>query len=298
VFGWTIDEPTSFAVLDAFVAGGATMIDTADVYYAFAPGNVGGESETILGRWMKARGNRDRVQIATKVGALPIRDGRKGLAPDVIAEAIDASLARLQTDYVDLYYAHVDDAATPQEAVAEAFDRLVRAGKVRAIGASNFSAERLESALAIAEGGGLARYGVLQPHFNLVESERFPAGYRRLCAERDVGALTYWGLASGFLTGKYRSAEEASRGSRAHSTPRYFNARGEKVLAALDAVAAETGATPAQIALAWVMATPGVTGPIASATSPAQAESLLGSMELALGAGQMAALDAAAATPV
>lgn len=300
VFGWTIeDDATSFEVLDAFMAGGATMIDTADAYYAFAPGKIGGESETVLGRWMKARGNRDRVQIATKVGALPMKDGRKGLHPDVIAEAIDASLRRLQTDYVDLFYAHVDDAAVPQEAVAEAFDRLVRAGKVRAIGASNFTPDRLLSALAISEANGLARYGVLQPHFNLMESEQFfPADYRRLCIERDIGALTYWGLARGFLTGKYRTAEEAARAKRGASLPQYFNARGEKTLAALRTIAAETGAEPAQIALAWVRQTPGVTAPIASATSAAQVEMLLGAMELALSAEQMAALNEAASTPV
>ena len=298
IFGWTADETTSFAVLDAWIAGGATMIDTADVYSAWYPGHVGGESETILGRWMKARGNRAHVQIATKVGLLPTKAGAKGLSPAVIAEQVEASLARLQTDYIDLYYAHKDDPDTPQEAVAEAFDALVRAGKVRALGASNFTPERLLSALAISDAQGLAGYGAVQPNFSLMAEDAFPEPYRRLCIERNIGALPYHALASGFLTGKYRSVEEARLGSRGHATAGHFNPRGEKVLATLGQVAAETGASLAQIALAWIIATPGVTGPIASATSVTQVESLLPSMELVLSGPQMAALNAAAATPV
>ncbi|MES2496727.1 MAG: aldo/keto reductase [Pseudomonadota bacterium] len=296
VFGWTADAPTSFAVLDAFFAGGVTMIDTADAYSAFAPGNAGGESETIIGAWMKARSNRDRVQVATKVGMLPI-DGRKGLAPAVIAAGVDASLRRLQTDYIDLYYAHQDDEAVAQEAVAEAFDRLVTAGKVRAVGASNFTQQRLASALAISDRDGLARYGALQPAFNLMTTEKLPAEYRRFCQAEGIGILPYFGLASGFLTGKYRTVDDVEGTARAGGLRDYFTARGTAVLAALDRVAAETGANPAQIALAWVMATPGITAPIASATSVAQAEGLLPAMTLSLSAAQMAALDAAAVTP-
>lgn len=298
VFGWTADEATSFAVLDAWVSGGATMIDTADIYSAWVPGHAGGESETILGRWMKARDNRDRVQIATKVGMLPTGDGRQGLSPAVIAEQVDASLVRLQTDYIDLYYAHRDDADTPQEAVAEAFDALVRAGKVRALGASNFTLDRLMSALEISDAGGLAGYGVVQPNFSLMAEDAFPEEYRRLCIDRNIGALAYYALASGFLTGKYRSAEEAKQGSRGGANAGHFNPRGRKVLATLDQVAAETGASLAQIALAWIIATPGLTGPIASATSVAQVEELLPAMDLTLSSAQIGALNAAAATPV
>lgn len=297
VFGWTIDEPTSFAVLDAFVDAGATMIDTADVYSAFAPGNVGGESETILGRWMKARGNRASVQIATKVGLLPIA-GEQGLKPSVIAAAVEQSLARLQTDYIDLYYAHRDDDGVAQDDVAEAFDRLIRAGKIRALGASNFSQERLGSALDIAGAKGLTRYGALQPQFNLMSAESFPADYRQFCIDNSIGVLAYFALASGFLTGKYRDAAAIEGTARARMLGGYFNPRGHEVLAALDRIAAETGATPAQISLAWIIATPGLTGPIASATSVAQVEGIMPAMELSLDAAQMKALDDAAATAV
>lgn len=297
VFGWTIDEATSFAVLDAFMAGGATMIDTADVYSAFVPGNVGGESETIIGRWMKARGNRATVQVATKVGMLPVQ-GEKGLKPTVIIEGVEASLRRLQTDYVDLYYAHSDVDLADQDTAAEAFDSLVRAGKVRSIGASNFSQERLASALDISARNGFARYGALQPHFNLMAEEQFPAAYRQFCRENEIGTLAYYALASGFLTGKYRSADDVKGTPRVRALGGMFNARGEKILAALDRVAAENGASLAQIALAWVMTTPGMTGAIASATSLEQVKSLIPAMALKLDATQMAALDEAAATPI
>lgn len=297
VFGWTIDEATSFAVLDAFMAGGATMIDTADVYSAFAPGNVGGESETIIGRWMKARGNRATVQVATKVGMLPVH-GETGLKPAVIIEGVEASLRRLQTDYIDLYYAHSDADLADQDAAAEAFDSLIRAGKVRSIGASNFSKERLASALDIAKRKGLARYGALQPHFNLMAEEQFPAAYRQFCRDNQVGTLAYYALAAGFLTGKYRSADEVKGTPRARALGGMFSARGEKVLAALGRVAEESRASLAQIALAWVMTTPGITGAIASATSLEQVESLIPAMTLKLDGTQRAALDDAAATPI
>jgi aryl-alcohol dehydrogenase-like predicted oxidoreductase len=296
VFGWTIDEKRSFEVLDAFFAGGATMIDTADVYYAYAPGNVGGESETIIGRWMKERGNRDRVQVATKVGLLEV-GGAKGLQPAVIEAAVEASLRRLGTDYVDLYFAHSDDESVPQEEVARTFDRLVQSGKVRLLGASNFRQDRLESALRISDDLGLTGYTVYQPQLNLMAASAFPAHYRSFCAERGMGVLTFFALASGFLTGKYRRLEDVRNSSRASALSRYFNARGQAVLSALDHVSAETGATPAQIALAWIIATPGVTGPIVSATSVEQVESLLPAVTLRLDDAQMALLDQAAATP-
>lgn len=294
VFGWTADEPTSFAILDAFAAAGITTIDTADVYSAFA-GLAGGESESVIGTWMQARGNRDRIQVATKMGLLPI-DGEKGLAPKLIVAGVEASLRRLRTDYIDIQFAHVDDETVPQEAVAEAFDRLVRAGKVRAIGASNFSQARLASALDAAERGGFTGYGVVEPNFSLMAEDSFPASYRRFCAEREIGVLSYYGLAGGFLTGKYRKIEDIRGGSREKWLGGYFNPRGEAVLAALDRVAAETGATPPQIAIAWIIATPGITAPIASATSVAQVEDLLPALSLTLSAEQKAALDAAAAT--
>lgn len=296
VFGWTIDEATSFAVLDAFVDAGVTMIDTADVYSAFAPGNVGGESETILGKWMKARGNRSKVQIATKVGMHKV-NGQDGLRPETIAAAIDASLKRLQTDHVDLYYAHRDDDGAPQQVIGEAFDKLVKAGKVRALGASNFAQKRLASALEVARREGFASYQVVQPHFNLVAAEEFPEEYRRFCAENGIAAYAYFALASGFLTGKYRSADETQGHARGGGVARHFNARGEKVLAALDSVAAQTGATQAQIALAWIIATPGLTAPIASATSVAQVEGLVPALTLNLDDAQMKLLNEAAATP-
>jgi len=296
VFGWTIDEKRSFEVLDAFFAGGATMIDTADVYYAYAPGNVGGESETIIGRWMKERGNRDRVQVATKVGLLEV-GGAKGLQPAVIEAAVEASLRRLGTDYVDLYFAHSDDESVPQEEVARTFDRLVQSGKVRLLGASNFRQDRLESALRISDDLGLTGYTVYQPQLNLMAASAFPAQYRSFCAERGMGVLTFFALASGFLTGKYRRLEDVRNSSRASALSRYLNARGQAVLSALDHVSAETGATPAQIALAWIIATPGVTGPIVSATSVEQVESLLPAVTLRLDDAQMALLDQAAARP-
>jgi aryl-alcohol dehydrogenase-like predicted oxidoreductase len=296
VFGWTADEPTSFAILDAFAAAGITTIDTSDVYSAFA-GLAGGESETVIGNWMQARRNRDRIQVATKVGLLPI-DGAKGLAPKVIAAGVEASLRRLRTDYIDIQFAHVDDETVPQEAVAEAFDTLVRAGKVRVIGASNFSQARLASALDAAERNGFVGYGVIEPNFSLMAEEKFPAGYRQFCAERKIGVISYYGLAAGFLTGKYRKPEDIKGGSREQWLGGYFNARGDAVLAALDQIAAETGATVPQVAIAWIIATPGVTAPIASATSVAQVEGLLPALTLTLSAEQKAALDAAAATPV
>jgi len=297
VFGWSVDEKASFAILDAFMAGGVTMIDTADVYSSFVPGNVGGESETILGSWMKARGNRSNVQIATKVGIQEI-NGRKGLDRATIAAGVELSLKRLQTDYIDLYFAHFDFPDQAQDETAEAFDRLIKAGKVRALGASNFAMDRMATALAVAEARGYTPYGALQPNFNLMSKELFPPEYRQFCIENNIGVVPYYALAAGFLTGKYRDAADAKGGTRESSVGKFFNARGDTVLAALDRVSAETGATLAQIAIAWIIATPGVTAPIASGTSVAQVESLLPAMTLELSRERQAALTEAAASPV
>lgn len=294
VFGNTTRGEEAFAVLDRFVGAGGTMIDTADVYSAWVPGHKGGESETLLGEWLRRRGRRDDVLIATKVGMLAGEGGEK-LEPARIAAAAEASLKRLGTDYIDLYYAHQDDERTPLEETLGAFDRLVRDGKVRVIGASNYSAARLEQALAISEAGGMARYEVLQPEYNLMTRHRFEGDLQSLCIRRSIGVLPYFGLASGFLTGKYRSEADFGKSVRGGRMGQYLNPRGLKVLAALDAVAADTGATQAQVALAWVAATPGVTAPIASANRTEQLEELLGAMTLKLGDAQMARLSEAAA---
>lgn len=295
VFGWTADEPASFAILDAFVAGGGRAIDTADVYSAWVPEHRGGESEAIIGRWLKARGRRDGVLVATKVG-MPL-GGSTGLAPARIGAAAEASLRRLQTDHIDLYFAHADDADTPLEATLEAFDRLLRAGKVRAIGASNYAADRLAQALDVSADRGLAAYSVLQPHFNLLERSAFEGPLQELCVARNVAVVPYYGLASGFLTGKYRSRADLAGRARGSGVADYLGPRGLAVLAALDEVAAEAGATPAQVALAWLAAQPAVAAPTASATTVAQVEELLGAMRLSLTAAQLARLDAASRQP-
>ncbi|HVL21797.1 MAG TPA: aldo/keto reductase [Amaricoccus sp.] len=287
VFDFTVRGEEAFAVLDRFIAAGGTMIDTADVYSSWVPGHVGGESERLLGRWLKRRGRRDDVLIATKVGY------DKGLSAAHIAEAIDASLERLGTDHVDLYYAHKDDAGTPLQETLKAFDRLVRDGKVRAIGASNYSAERLAEALEVSAQEGLAAYSVLQPEYNLMARDRFEGPLQQLCLERDLGVLPYFGLASGFLTGKYRSTADFGKSVRGDRMGRYLDGNGLRVLAALDEVAAEAKATPAQVALAWLAAQPGVTAPIASATSVEQLEELLGVLTLELSPDQVARLTAA-----
>ena len=295
VFGWTADKATSFAVLDAFVAGGGTMIDTADVYSAWVPGHKGGESETLIGEWLKASGKRDQVLIATKVGMMAGEGGEK-LAPARIAAAAEESLKRLGTDYIDLYFAHQDDDAVLQEDVLAAFGKLVDAGKIRALGASNFHARRLKSANDAAKAHGLPHYHVLQPEYNLVSRHKFEGELQDYCVEHNIGVVPFYGLANGFLTGKYRSpadyAKSAVRGPRMAA---YFEGKGTPVLAALDAVAAETGATLAQIALAWLRSQPAITAPIASATSVAQLEELLGSMELELSTAQLDALTDAGA---
>jgi aryl-alcohol dehydrogenase-like predicted oxidoreductase len=293
VFGWTADEGTSFALLDAFVAGGFNLIDTADTYSRWVPGHVGGESEAIIGRWLASRGSRGRVLIATKAG-MDMGDNRKGLSRAYLVEAVERSLARLKSDYIDLYQAHTDDADTPQDETLEAFARLVRDGKVRAIGASNFSASRLASALATSDARGLPRYETLQPEYNLYARAGFEAELAALCAREQLAVLPYYGLASGFLTGKYRSKADLGRSPRSGAVKGMLNPRGLRILAALDAVGAELHATPAQVALAWLMRR--ATAPIASATSVVQLEELMGAARLRLTDDAMQRLGAASAS--
>jgi aryl-alcohol dehydrogenase-like predicted oxidoreductase len=294
VFGWTADEATSFAVLDAFVDAGGTMIDTADVYSAWVPGHQGGESESVIGRWLQQSGKRDQVLLATKVGMLP-GDGGEKLAPARIAAAAEASLRRLGTDRIDLYYAHQDDESVPQDAVLEAFGRLVDAGKVRVVGASNFHARRLKSANETARDAGLPHFHVLQPEYNLVSRIGFEGELQSYCVEHNIAALPYYGLASGFLTGKYRSEADLGKSVRGGRMADLLEGQGADVLAAMDTVAAETGAALAQIALAWLMAQPGVVAPIASATSVAQLRDLTGAWDLELSRDQLDRLTVAGA---
>ena len=281
VFGWTASGAEAFRILDRFVEAGGTMIDTADVYSAWVPGHKGGESERLIGEWLRRRGRRDDVLIATKVGF------SEGLSAGVIERGIEASLERLGTTHVDLYYSHKDDPETPFEETLGTFDRLVRAGKVRAIGASQIDAERLEQALAVSADNGLVPYTVLQTWYNMMERPRFEEALAGVAQAHGLGVLPFYGLANGFLSGKYRSEADLKKSIRGDRVAEYLNDRGLAVLAALDEVAAETGATPAQVALAWTAAQPGVTAPIASATSMAQLEDLIGAMTLELDAGQL-----------
>jgi aryl-alcohol dehydrogenase-like predicted oxidoreductase len=289
VFGWTADESRSHAILDAFVAGGGNCIDTADVYSVWVPGHQGGESETVIGNWLARRGRRDDIVLATKVG-MQMGPGRKGLSRAYVLKAVEDSLRRLRTDYIDLYFSHQDDAGLDVEEPLRAYEQLIRDGKLRAIGASNFSAARLRAAL---HATGLPRYEVLQPHYNLLERADFESQLQPLCIAEGIGVVCYFALASGYLTGKYRSRADLAQSARGQGVGRYLEGRGPAVLAALDTIATELDATPAQVALAWLMAQPGVTAPIASATSTAQLAELLGSVSLRLGAGQRALLEAA-----
>lgn len=293
VFGWTADEATSFRILDAFIDGGFNCVDTADVYSRWAPAG-GGASEKVIGAWLKASGKRDKVVLATKLGS-EMGEGMKGLSARYMAEAVEASLTRLQTDRIDLYQSHRDDPDTPQEETAEAYERLVKAGKVRAIGSSNFEPARLKSALEVSERLGVARYQSEQPLYNLYDRAGFEAELQQVCIDNEVGVIPYYGLASGFLTGKYRSEEDLSKSPRGRGAKRYLDERGLRILAGLDAVSASHKATPAQVALAWVMAQPGLTGPIASATSVEQLNDLMGSARLVLSADDLAVLDKASA---
>ena len=294
VFGWTADEATSFAVLDAFVAGGFNAIDTADIYSKWVPGHAGGESETVIGAWLKARGGRDRVVIATKFGG-PMAEDKKGLSKAWMVRAVEESLRRLRTDYIDLYQAHFDDADTPQDEVAEGFAALIKAGKVRAVGASNFSAERLSSAIAAARTAGVPRYESLQPQYNLYDRSSFEGPLQDLCVAEEIGVIPYYGLASGFLSGKYRSVDDLNKSPRGRGVAKYLDARGMRILAALDQVSADLSASPAQVALAWILAQAGLTAPIASATSVEQLGELMAGVRLALSADQRAMLDRASA---
>jgi aryl-alcohol dehydrogenase-like predicted oxidoreductase len=293
VFGWTADEAASFAVLDAFVDDGFNLIDTADVYSRWAPGHAGGESETIIGRWLRKSGKRDRVVLATKVGK-DMGDGKVGLAPKYIRQAVDASLRRLQTDHIDLYQSHDDDANTPLEETLGAYAELIKVGKVRAVGASNHTAARLDEALRTSERLGLPRYECLQPLYNLVERPAYEAELEPLCRREGLGVINFYALASGFLTGKYRSEADAAKSPRgAGVVKKYLNERGLRVLDALDSAAAQHKATPAQVALAWQIARPGITAPIASATSVAQWREIAAAARLQLDAQTIAAIDAA-----
>jgi aryl-alcohol dehydrogenase-like predicted oxidoreductase len=297
VFGWTASGEDAFTILDRFVGAGGRMIDTADVYSAWVPGHTGGESESLIGEWLRRRGSKGEVLIATKVGMLPGEGGEK-LEPARIVAAAEASLRRLGVDAIDLYYAHQEDPKTPVAESLRAFDRLVRDGKVRALGASNYAPESLAAALDVSEQEGLARYEVLQPEYHLMNRGGFEGGLQTLCVERNVGVLPYYGLASGFLTGKYRSAADQGQSVRGDRMGKYLNARGYAVLAALDAVAAETGTNPSTVALAWLAAQPGITAPIASARTPEQLEDFIGAMELELSREQVERLDAASRTEI
>jgi aryl-alcohol dehydrogenase-like predicted oxidoreductase len=291
VFGWTACGEEAFRILDRFIDAGGTMIDTADVYSAWVPGHQGGESETLIGEWLRRRGSREGVKIASKVGMLHSHGGGR-LEPWRIEKAAEGSLKRLGVETIDLYYAHQDDPDTPMEDVIEAFDRLVKAGKVRTLGASNFSAERLARALALAGEMGTSRYEVLQNEFHLLERGKLEGELQQLCLAEAIGVLPFFGLASGYLTGKYRSEADYGKSIRGERMAKYLEGRGPAVLAVLDSISAETGATQGQIALAWIASQPAVAAPIASARTLDQLEELLGAMELELTSDQLARLDA------
>jgi aryl-alcohol dehydrogenase-like predicted oxidoreductase len=299
VFGWTVDEPTSFSILDAFVDHGFDAIDTADSYSRWAPGNSGGESETIIGNWLARNpARRDQVHILTKVGSgMPATNGKKTLARQWILREVEESLRRLRIETIDLYQSHWPDPDTPHEETLAAYDELLRAGKVRAIGASNFSAEQLADALRIADATGLPRYATLQPSYNLYDRSTYEGPLRDLAIREGLGVITYYGLASGFLSGKYRSHADLAKSARGKSVEKYLDARGMRILAALDEVGGRRSAQPAEVALAWLMQRDGVTAPIASATSREQLASLVHAAELQLTAEDVAALDAASSEP-
>lgn len=298
VFGWTADERTSFELLDKFFDAGFDTLDTADCYSGWVPGNAGGESETIIGKWLKQSGrSRDKAVVITKVGSTPQGAAmEKGLAGARVIDAVENSLKRLQTDYIDLYLSHWPDPKTPHEETLTAFSKLKEQGKIRAIGCSNFDAEQLKASLEAAEKAGLPRYDVLEPEYNLYDRAGFDGPLAELCNAQDIGVITYFSLASGFLTGKYKSKAEAEANkNRGGMVARYFDARGTRILAALDEVAAETHSQPASVALAWIAQRPGVTAPIASATSARQLDTLIAAGNLKLTGNQMALLNDASA---
>jgi len=291
VFGWTSDARTSCDLLDRFVGAGFNLVDTADVYSKWIPGHAGGESETIIGDWLARRGRRDDVVVATKVG-MEMGEAQKGLSREYILAAADASLRRLRTDYIDLYQAHIDDPSTPLEETLGAFAELIDSGKVRAIGASNYTAERLALALDVSAKQGLPRFESMQPWYNLYDRLSYEGPLASVCEQAGLGIISYFGLASGFLTGKYRSEKDLVDRPRAHGVKRMLNERGFRILAAIDSVAADHRATPAQVSLAWLRAH-GVTAPIASATSAVQLDELIGFARVELDAAAVAALDEA-----
>jgi len=294
VFGWTADEAMSFRLLDQFVDAGFNLVDTADSYSRWVAGHQGGESETLIGRWIARRGRHDDLVIATKVGS-DMGQGHKVLRRDYILQAAEASLRRLQVDCIDLYQSHWDDEKTPFEETLAAYDQLLRQGKVKAIGASNLTAARLSQALEVSKARALPRYTTLQPHYNLYERASFEGELQALCVRENIGVITYFSLAAGFLTGKYRSEADFGKSARGPGMKKFLNPRGMKILDALDTVAAPRHATPAQVALAWLMARPGVTAPIASATHPDQLRDILGAASLKLDPEAIELLDAASA---
>ncbi len=295
VFGWTADKATSFAVLDRFAAAGLSAVDTADAYSSWVPGNHGGESETIIGEWMKARGTRGRTIVITKVGS-PMGKGKEGLSARYIEEAVEASLRRLQTDVIDLYLSHWPDQATPFDESLGAYQRLIEKGKIRWCGGSNLTVALLEAAIAAAKARGGPRYEVLQPEYNLADRHGFENGLADLCLREDIGVITYFSLAKGFLSGKYRSEEDLTKSPRGGGVKAYLNPRGFRILDALEATAKRHKAKPAEVALAWLIARPAVTAPIASATSIEQVDSLVRATELTLSDTDMAALNEAGAS--
>ena len=281
VFGWTVNEPTAFKLLDAFVAAGFNLIDTADTYSRWVMGNKGGESETIIGKWLKQSGNRNKVVLATKVGS-EMGPNKKGLSKGYILNAVEDSLKRLQSEYIDLYQSHKDDPDTPLEETLGAYAQLIKEGKVRAIGASNYSAERLAEALRISRQEGYPGYQSLQPRYNLYDRADYERSLEPLCRERGLGVITYYSLASGFLTGKYRSDRDLSKSIRGQGVKIYLNERGFRILKALDEVTERYHSTPASVALAWLLVRPGITAPIASATSLEQLHDLIQATKLEL----------------
>ena len=293
VFGWTAAEPASFAVLDAMAAAGLNFIDTADVYSVWVPGHHGGESETVLGNWLKRRAKRQDVVIATKVG-MQMAPDRKGLSAAYIARSAEESLRRLQTDYIDLYFSHSDDASVPMEETLGAYQKLIAQGKVRAIGASNFTAARLSEALEVSRKSGLPRYEVLQPHYNLYARAGYESELEPLCVKEQIGVVNYYALASGFLTGKYRTPADAKKSARGKGVvEKFLNERGLRILAALDDVGRRYGASPASVALAWQIARPSITAPIASATTVDQLKELVAATQLNLDQASIEQLNAA-----
>ncbi|WP_423149458.1 aldo/keto reductase [Rubrolithibacter danxiaensis] len=294
VFGWTADEKKSFELLDAFTDAGLNFIDTANSYSRWVPGNQGGESETIIGKWFKSSGKRQKIILATKVGS-DMGNGEKGLSKNYIIKAAEQSLTRLQTDYIDLYQSHYDDPETPIEETLEAYNQLIREGKVRIIGASNFTAQRLKESLEKSEKSGLPRYECLQPEYNLYEREQYEKEYEQLVLENKIGVITYYSLASGFLTGKYHSETDFNKSARGGGMKKYMNERGFRIIKALEKVAQQYNTSAAAVALAWLMACAGITAPIASATSTEQLKTLVQATELRLDEISIRLLDEASA---